>query len=63
MQAIASVSKPARHRVVVVGGGFAGLQAVRKLARAPVDVTLIDRRNFHLVRPLAYQLPPVPISG
>jgi NADH dehydrogenase len=45
-----------RHRVVVVGGGFAGLQAVRKLARAPVDVTLIDRRNFHLFQPLAYQV-------
>ena len=46
----------ARHRVVVVGGGFAGLQAVRKLARAPVDVTLIDRRNFHLFQPLVYQV-------
>ena len=46
----------ARHRVVVVGGGFAGLQAVRKLARAPVDVTLIDRRNFHLFQPLLYQV-------
>src|ERR671931_553158 len=46
----------ARQRVVVVGGGFAGLQAVRKLARAPVDVTLIDRRNFHLFQPLAYQV-------
>jgi NADH dehydrogenase len=45
-----------RHRVVVVGGGFAGLQAVRKLARAPVDVTLIDRRNFHLFQPLVYQV-------
>src|ERR671935_2575212 len=45
-----------RHRVVVVGGGFAGLQAVRKLARAPVDVTLIDRRNFQLFQPLAYQV-------
>jgi NADH:quinone reductase (non-electrogenic) len=45
-----------RHQVVVVGGGFAGLQAVRKLARAPVDVTLIDRRNFHLFQPLVYQV-------
>lgn len=56
MQAIQTISNPARHRVVVVGGGFAGLQAVRKLARAPVDVTLIDRRNFHLFQPLAYQV-------
>ena len=45
-----------RPRVVVVGGGFAGLQAVRKLRRAPVEVTLIDRRNFHLFQPLAYQV-------
>src|SRR5881394_2945296 len=53
----AATSRPReRHRVVVVGGGFAGLQAVRKLARAPVDVTLIDRRNFHLFQPLAYQV-------
>src|SRR5437667_4999981 len=51
----AATSRPReRHGVVVVGGGFAGLQAVRKLARAPVDVTLIDRRNFHLFQPLAY---------
>ena len=56
MQAIHTISKPARHRVVVVGGGFAGLQAVRKLARAPVDVTLIDRKNFHLFQTLAYQV-------
>jgi NADH dehydrogenase len=41
---------------VVVGGGFAGLQAVRKLAAAPAEVTLIDRRNFHLFQPLAYQV-------
>ena len=52
----ARAPRRARHRVVVVGGGFAGLQAVRKLARAPVDVTLIDRRNFHLFQPLAYQV-------
>ncbi len=45
-----------RHRVVVVGGGFGGLQTVRKLRRAPVDVTLVDRRNFSLFQPLVYQV-------
>ncbi len=45
-----------RHRVVVVGGGFGGLQAALALARLPVDVTLVDRRNFHLFQPLAYQV-------
>jgi NADH:quinone reductase (non-electrogenic) len=44
------------HRVVVIGGGFGGLQAVRKLRRAPVEVTLVDRRNFHLFQPLTYQV-------
>jgi NADH:quinone reductase (non-electrogenic) len=44
------------HRVVVVGGGFGGLQATLKLARLPVEVTLVDRRNFHLFQPLAYQV-------
>jgi NADH:ubiquinone reductase (H+-translocating) len=44
------------HRVVVVGGGFAGIQAVRGLRRAPVSVTLVDRQNFHLFQPLAYQV-------
>jgi NADH dehydrogenase len=42
--------------VVVIGGGFGGLQAALHVARAPVDVTLIDRRNFHLFQPLTYQL-------
>jgi NADH dehydrogenase len=46
----------ARHHVVVVGGGFGGLEAVRHLRRAPVDITLIDRRSFHLFQPLAYQV-------
>jgi NADH:ubiquinone reductase (H+-translocating) len=45
-----------RHRVVVVGGGFGGLQAVHHLRRANVEVTLIDRRNFHLFQPLSYQV-------
>src|SRR5580658_2703398 len=45
-----------RHRVVVVGGGFGGLYATRMLKHADVDVTLIDRRNFHLFQPLLYQV-------
>ncbi|HEX4456202.1 MAG TPA: NAD(P)/FAD-dependent oxidoreductase [Kofleriaceae bacterium] len=42
--------------VVVIGGGFGGLQVVRRLARAPVQVTLLDRRNYHLFQPLLYQV-------
>jgi NADH:ubiquinone reductase (H+-translocating) len=44
------------HRVVILGGGFGGLAAAQKLKRAPVDLTLIDRRNFHLFQPLLYQV-------
>ncbi len=44
------------HRVVVVGGGFGGLFAVRALSKAGVEVTLVDRHNFHLFQPLAYQV-------
>jgi NADH dehydrogenase len=44
------------HHVVVIGGGFGGIQAVQKLRRAPVQVTLVDRRNFHLFQPLNYQV-------
>src|ERR1043165_7634899 len=44
------------HRVVIVGGGFGGLYAARTLGRAPVSVTVIDRRNFHLFQPLLYQV-------
>ena len=46
----------AAHRVMILGGGFGGLYAARALRRAPVDVTLIDRRNFHLFQPLLYQV-------
>jgi len=42
--------------VVILGGGFGGLVAAQKLKRAPVEVTLIDRRNFHLFQPLLYQV-------
>jgi NADH dehydrogenase len=45
-----------RHRVVIIGGGFGGLYAARCLRRAPVDLTLVDRRNFHLFQPLLYQV-------
>jgi NADH dehydrogenase len=44
-----------RHRVVVVGGGFGGLHVAKRLRRAPVDITVVDRRNFHLFQPLLYQ--------
>jgi NADH dehydrogenase len=44
------------HRVVIVGGGFGGLYAAQALRRAAVEVTLIDRRNFHLFQPLLYQV-------
>jgi NADH dehydrogenase len=45
-----------RPRVVIVGGGFGGLYAAKALRRAPVDVTLLDRRNHHLFQPLLYQV-------
>ena len=54
---------PARPRVVVVGAGFAGLAAVRALARAPVDVVLVDRVNHHLFQPLLYQVATAGLSG
>ncbi len=43
-------------RVVIVGAGFGGLIAARKLATSPVQVTLIDRRNYHTFQPLLYQV-------
>ena len=44
------------YRVVIVGGGFGGLYAAKRLGRAPISLTLIDRRNFHLFQPLLYQV-------
>jgi NADH dehydrogenase len=44
------------HRVVILGGGFGGLCTARALRRAPAQVTLLDRRNFHLFQPLLYQV-------
>jgi NADH:ubiquinone reductase (H+-translocating) len=45
-----------QHRVVIVGGGFGGLSAALRLRRAPVEVTLVDRCNYHLFQPLLYQV-------
>ena len=45
-----------RKRVVILGGGFGGLYAAKALKNAPVDVTVIDRRNYHLFQPLLYQV-------
>ncbi len=51
-----------RPRVVIVGAGFGGLEAARKLARSPVDVRVIDRRNYHLFQPLLYQVATAALS-
>src|SRR5271170_3957755 len=45
-----------QHQVVIIGGGFGGLSAAKRLKNAPVRVTLIDRCNYHLFQPLLYQV-------
>jgi len=44
------------HRVIIIGGGFAGIRAAQNLHYVPVEITLIDKRNFHLFQPLLYQV-------
>src|ERR1043165_10029100 len=51
-----SFSETSNPRVVIVGGGFGGLYAARGLAQTPVRVTVIDKRNYHLFRPMLYQV-------
>jgi NADH:ubiquinone reductase (H+-translocating) len=50
-------------RVVIVGGGFGGISAARALRNTPVSVTLIDKRNYHLFRPMLYQVATGLLSG
>jgi len=50
-------------RVIIIGGGFGGLYAARGLAGAPVSVTLLDKRNYHLFRPMLYQVATGLLSG
>src|SRR5229473_8462806 len=47
---------PGKKRVLIVGGGFAGIAAARALKRADVEITLVDRRNHHIFQPLLYQV-------
>jgi NADH dehydrogenase len=51
-----NAEQQALHRVVILGGGFGGLYAAKALGRAAVQVTLVDKRNFHLFQPLLYQV-------
>src|SRR5215203_698099 len=51
-----------RPRVVIVGAGFGGLAAAKRLAGKPVDVTVVDRRNHHLFQPLLYQVATAALS-
>lgn len=53
---VVSPAKNKQHHVVIIGGGFGGLYAAKTLANTNVNVTLIDKRNFHLFQPLLYQV-------
>ncbi|MBL8382465.1 MAG: NAD(P)/FAD-dependent oxidoreductase [Burkholderiales bacterium] len=59
----ATRAAPRRRQTVIVGGGFAGLWAVRALARADADITLVDRANHHLFQPLLYQVATAGLSA
>ncbi|MGH6797180.1 MAG: NAD(P)/FAD-dependent oxidoreductase, partial [Roseiarcus sp.] len=51
-----------RPRVVIIGGGFGGLAAAKALAKAPIDLVVVDRRNYHLFQPLLYQVATADLS-
>jgi NADH:ubiquinone reductase (H+-translocating) len=58
------MARPERDlpQVVIIGGGFGGLEVAKRLARAPVQTTLIDRRNYHLFQPMLYQVATAALS-
>src|ERR1700722_19729271 len=53
---LATQAPRGKKRVVIIGGGFAGIAATRALKRANVEITLVDRRNHHIFQPLLYQV-------
>src|SRR5688572_11609975 len=55
-------ARPAIPKVLIVGGGFAGIAAAKALAGAPVEVRLLDRRNHHVFQPLLYQVATASLS-
>lgn len=57
------VPRETRPHVLIIGGGFGGLEAAKALADAPVEVTLLDKRNHHLFQPLLYQVATAGLSG
>src|SRR5262250_3063165 len=60
--AVVEVPRPDRKRVVIIGGGFAGIAAARALRHADADIGLIDRRNHHIFQPLLYQVATATLS-
>jgi NADH:ubiquinone reductase (H+-translocating) len=54
--AVAAVGTGVRKRIVIIGGGFAGINAALNLAKLPVNITLVDRKNYHSFQPLLYQV-------
>ena len=59
----AAKTKGPRPHIVIVGGGFGGIYAARHLAKLPVDITVIDRENYHLFQPLLYQVATAALSA
>src|SRR5580704_4475499 len=56
MAVATAMSSSERKRVVVIGGGFAGINVAQELGKLPLDITLVDRKNHHTFQPLLYQV-------